>query len=295
MKSPTPTTCAAEPSPSVRSRRRAVEPGAPHLGAARPEQRGDRGQPEQWPWHNTRLYRSRQAGLRRERGDPAVDRMHQTRVTCSPPCSPCRSTQLETSAGSTGRCRRRYANGRLRLLRVAKNPDGTVKINADGTVTMSGRRRDLDGTEGMPGVNSSKLSNLFGTRARVRDGTRRRDPANAIQHALAFNSRLRLRQQSLPASRPPGPPPVNGLYPGGRPGVPRQLRRTARRLLRWAKGGLLRAQEVRGVRDEHRKRAIGLCSKPRAADIPGGSGSDPYPGVGLTSDYMDCRTSRGRS
>jgi hypothetical protein len=168
---------------------------------------------------------------------------------------------------------------------VATNPDGTVKINADGTVsTTYGGVTDLDGG-GFPGVNSAKLSHLFGL-VRVFEMERvQSDPANAIQHALAFVSRYACDYYRYPASRSTGSASGAGCIPmGGRIFLdssancstvsPAGEKAVCYALQKYG------AYAV-GTTDS----AFSLMFETPTGGQPGGSGSDPYPGVGFTGDY----------
>lgn len=168
---------------------------------------------------------------------------------------------------------------------VTTNADGTVKINADGTVTAKyGGVTDLDGS-GSPGVNGAKLSHLFGL-VRVFEMERAAtDPANAIQHALAFVSNYVCTNYRYPAGRSIGYASGAGCIPmGGRvfldstadcstvtPAADKAACYALKKYGAYAVGTTDSAFSV-------------MFENPTSGQ-PGGSTPDPYPGVGLSGDY----------
>ena len=174
------------------------------------------------------------------------------------------------------------------FLEVAKNTDGTVRINADGTVSVGwGSVSDLDGNGQSHIGNGSNLSPLFGT-VRVFEMERAAsDPANAIQHALAFTSKYACGTYRYPAAATNGTYTGTGCIPVG-----------ARIYL--DSGADCSAVSPAG------EKAVCYALKRYGAysigsggstfsfkfEVPtygqaGGSGPDPYPGVGLVIDYYD--------
>jgi hypothetical protein len=174
---------------------------------------------------------------------------------------------------------------------VATNLDGTVKINSDGTVTaLWGGVTSLDGNGQSPGANATDLSLLFG-RVRVFEMERAAsDPANAIQHALAFGSKYACAASVATYRYPAGKHngsftgagciPVgsrvfldssadcSAVSPAGEKAICYALQKYGA-YLTGASSKLVFNLELEGARDGQ----------------PGGSGPDPYSAVGLGDDY----------
>jgi hypothetical protein len=167
---------------------------------------------------------------------------------------------------------------------VATDADGTVKINSDGTVsTGSGSVADLDGDGRSPGSRAN-LSDLFGL-VRVFEMERAAsDPANAIQHALAVNSQYACGTYRYPATKSNGTSTSAGCIPPG-----------SRLFLESSTD----CSTVSPVGDK----AVCYALKKYGAYVkgysgsqfavvfevptygqPGGSGPDPYPGVGISGE-----------
>jgi hypothetical protein len=168
---------------------------------------------------------------------------------------------------------------------VVKNPDGTVKINADGSVsTKWGRATDLDGT-GSPGVNGARLSQLFGL-TRVFEMERAAgDPTNAIQHALAFVSNYVCTNYRYPAGR------SNGYFSGAGC-IPMGSRVFLDSGADCSTVSPVGEKAVCYALQKYGAYAVGTTSAAFSVLFevptngqPGGSGPDPYPGVGFTGDY----------
>ena len=169
---------------------------------------------------------------------------------------------------------------------VAKNADGTVAINADGSVSVGwGSVVDLDG-EGISST-SPGLINLFGT-VRVFEMERAAaDPANAIQHALAISSPYICPTWRYPAQKSGGSSTVAGCIPMG-----------ARVFLDGAadcsavsttgeKAICYALQKYGAYAVASGGNSLGMYFETPTDGQPGGSGPDPYPGVGLVGDYYD--------
>jgi hypothetical protein len=174
---------------------------------------------------------------------------------------------------------------------VATNLDGTVKINSDGTVTaLWGGVTSLDGNGQSPGANATDLSLLFG-RVRLFEMERAAsDPANAIQHALAFGSKYACAASVATYRYPAGKHngsftgagciPVgsrvfldssadcSAVSPAGEKAICYALQKYGA-YLTGASSKLVFNLELEGARDGQ----------------PGGSGPDPYSAVGLGDDY----------
>ncbi|HKV11666.1 MAG TPA: hypothetical protein VJ725_26205 [Thermoanaerobaculia bacterium] len=171
---------------------------------------------------------------------------------------------------------------------VVRNADGTVKINADGTVSVGwGSISDLDGNGRSVAVSGSNLSYLFGT-VRVFEMERAAtDPANAIQHALGFTSKYACSTWRYPATGAGGTYAGTGCIPVG------------------ARIYLDSGADCSTVSPAAEKAVCYALQKYGAYSIgsggstfsfklevptygqAGGSGPDPYPGVGLVMDYYD--------
>jgi hypothetical protein len=168
---------------------------------------------------------------------------------------------------------------------VTTNADGTVKINADGTVTATyGGVTDLDGS-GAPGVNGAKLSHLFGL-VRVFEMERAAtDPANAIQHALAFVSNYVCTNYRYPAGRSIGTSSGAGCIPmGGRVFLDSSADcSTVSPVGEKAVCYALKKYGAYAVGTT--SSAFSFMFETPTAGQPGGSAPDPYPGVGFTGDY----------
>ena len=168
---------------------------------------------------------------------------------------------------------------------VVTNPDGTVKINADGTVTTKyGGVTDLDGS-GSPGVNGAKLSHLFGL-VRVFEMERAQsDPANAIQHALAFVSNYVCTNYRYPAGR------SNGYFSGAGC-IPMGSRIFLDSGADCSTVSPVGEKAVCYALQKYGAYAVGTTSSAFSlifevptSGQPGGSGPDPYPAAGFTGDY----------
>jgi hypothetical protein len=168
---------------------------------------------------------------------------------------------------------------------VATDADGTVKINADGTVSTAwGRVTDLDGSGRSF---SSSLSDLFGT-VRVFEMERAAtDPANAIQHALAVTTRFACSTYRYPATKSDGIYTGTGCVPAG---SRLYLDSTAAcsTVSPVGEKALCYALQKYGAY------VTGFGGSPFAvmfeaptAGLPGGSAADPYPGVGIVGDFYD--------
>jgi hypothetical protein len=171
---------------------------------------------------------------------------------------------------------------------LVTNPDGTVKINADGTVTTGwGDVSDLDGNGQVRALGGSNLSYMFGT-VRVFEMARAAaDPQNAIQHALAFSSQYTCDTWRYPATKSNGTSTVASCIPVGSrvfldstadcstvsPVGEKAICYALKKYGAYAigTGGLV----------------FGLKFEVPTYGQPGGSGADPYPGVGITADGYD--------
>ncbi|HKV11665.1 MAG TPA: hypothetical protein VJ725_26200 [Thermoanaerobaculia bacterium] len=168
---------------------------------------------------------------------------------------------------------------------VVTNADGTVKINADGTVTAKyGGVTDLDGS-GSPGVNGANLSHLFGL-VRVFEMERAAaDPANAIQHALAFVSNYVCTSYRYPAGRSNG-------YASGAGCIPMGGRIFLDSTADCSTVSPVGEKAICYALQKYGAYAIGTTDSAFSLEFenptngqPGGSAPDPYPGVGLSGDY----------
>jgi hypothetical protein len=161
-----------------------------------------------------------------------------------------------------------------------------VKINSDGTVTMRwGNVADLDG-KGSPGVNGADLSHLFGL-VRVFEMERAAsDPANAIQHALAFVSNYVCSTTSrYPATK------TNGYFSGAGC-IPMGSRVFLDSTADCSTATPVGEKAICYALQKYGAYAVGTTSSAFSLEFevptagqPGGSGADPYPGVGFTGDY----------
>lgn len=239
-------------------------------------------------WHDSLLYAHGVSVFDASAGAPRT-------IVCTGTPGPCDLSQQpvpinpawKPSSGSTAKMSVvDYAKRKIYDFHgVVKNPDGTVKINADGTVTAAyGGVTDLDGS-GAPGINGAKLSHLFGL-VRVFEMERAAtDPANAIQHALAFVSNYVCTSYRYPAGRSNGYASGSGCIPmGGRVFLdssadcstvsPAADKAACYALQKYG------AYAV-GTTDS----AFSLLFENPTYGQPGGSAPDPYPGVGLSGDY----------
>ena len=182
-----------------------------------------------------------------------------------------------------------YTNRKIYdFYQVATNPDGTVMINADGTVSVGwGEVTDLDGSGLSRAVSGSNLSYLVGTVRLFEMERAATDPVNAIQHALAFSSSYACTTWRYPATKSngtstdPGCIPVGSrifldsfadcstVSPAGEKAVCYALQKFGAYLVGF--GGSIFSLKFEAPTDGH----------------PGGSGPDPYPGVGFARDYYD--------
>jgi hypothetical protein len=174
------------------------------------------------------------------------------------------------------------------FLEVAKNADGTVRINADGTVSVGwGSVSDLDGNGQSHIGNGSNLSPLFGT-VRVFEMERAAsDPANAIQHALAFTSKYACGTYRYPAVTTNGTYTGTGCIPVGS----RIYLDSGADCSTVSPAG---EKAVCYALKKYGAYAIGSGGSTFSfkLEVPtygqaGGSGPDPYPGAGLVIDYYD--------
>jgi hypothetical protein len=166
------------------------------------------------------------------------------------------------------------------------NPDGTVKINSDGTVTVDwGGVATLDGNGQSIGANGSDLSNLFGV-VRVFEMARAAsDPANAIQHALAFTSQYACPTWRYPALKSAGSSTVAGCIPMG-------SRVFLDSFADCSTVAPVGEKAICYALQKYGAYVIGRTSNPFNLQLefvtnglPGGSGPDPYAAVGLGDNY----------
>ncbi|HSK80765.1 MAG TPA: hypothetical protein VLQ45_30200, partial [Thermoanaerobaculia bacterium] len=242
--------------------------------------------------HNASLYRSGKPAYDASAGTPRTIVCTKTSWgTCGASLQPVPiNAAWKPSAGSDGAMAViDYANRKIYdFYQVSKNADGTVMINADGSVTVSwGSVVDLDGYGGEAAVNGSGLSNMFGT-IRVFEMERAAaDPANAIQHALAFNTQYACNTYRYPASKTNGAATGTGCIPTG-----------ARVFLDSAadcstvtpvgqKAICYALKKFGAYATNTGSGPMGLWFETPSGGQPGGSAADPYPGVGLTSDGID--------
>jgi hypothetical protein len=171
---------------------------------------------------------------------------------------------------------------------VAMKPDGTVMINSDGTVSAEwGAVTDLDGGGQADVVSSSGLSRMFGT-VRVFEMARAvADPANAIQHALAFSSSYTCTTSRYPATHSKGNRTGTGCIPmGGR--VFLDSSADCSIVSPVGEKAICYALQKYGAYVTHNAGyPFILKFEAPTAGLPGGSGPDPYPGVGLTRDSIN--------
>jgi hypothetical protein len=182
-----------------------------------------------------------------------------------------------------------YANRKVYdFYDVAKNADGTVKINADGTVSVGrGSVSDLDGNGRSHVVNGASLSPLFGT-VRVFEMERARtDPANAIQHALAFTTKYACNTYRYPATTSNGSLTAPGCIPVGA----RVFLDSGADCSTVSPAG---EKAVCYALQKYGAYVIGTGGSTFSFkfEVPtegqtGGSGADPYPGVGIVGDYYN--------
>jgi hypothetical protein len=172
---------------------------------------------------------------------------------------------------------------------VATNLDGTVKINSDGTVTtLWGGVTSLDGDGRSPGANATDLSLVFG-RVRVFEVERATsDPANAIQHALAFGSKYTCAASVATYRYPAGK--HNGSYTGAGciPAGSRVFLDSSADRSTVSPAGekaICYALQKYGAYLTGASSAVFNLELEGPRDgQPGGSASNPYPGVGLGED-----------
>jgi len=179
-----------------------------------------------------------------------------------------------------------YTNGKIYdFYRVVTNPDGTVKINADGTVTTGwGRISDLDGNGQ---ASASNLSDLFGLTRVFEMERAASDPANAIQHALVFRSQYACSTYRYPALQ------SNGTF-SGTSCIPAGSRIFLDKSADCSTVAPVGERAVCYALQKYGAYAIGIAGSPFSIvfEAPsggqfGGSAPDPYPGVGLGWDYYD--------
>jgi hypothetical protein len=179
-----------------------------------------------------------------------------------------------------------YTNRKIYdFYQVVTNTDGTVKINADGTVTTGwGEVTDLDGSGHGRAVSGSNLSYMLGTIRAYEMERSAGDPANAIQHALAFTSSYACDTHRYPATKSNGTStavaciPVGSrvfldgsadcsmVSPVGEKAICYTLQKYGAYLI--GTGG----------------QVFGLKFEIATSGHPGGSGPDPYPGVGIADN-----------
>lgn len=160
-----------------------------------------------------------------------------------------------------------------------------MKVNSDGTVSTGwGRIADLDGNGQASG---SSLSDLFGL-VRVFEMERAAsDPANAIQHALALKSRYACSTWRYPAPQSNGSFSGAGCIPVGS------------RVFLDSSADCSTVSSVGEKAVCHALRKYGayvigtagsafnIVFEAPSTGQPGGSGPNPYPGVGFPWDYYD--------
>jgi hypothetical protein len=241
--------------------------------------------------HNASLYRSGKPAYDASAGTPRTIVCTKSWGTCSASLQPVPiNAAWKPSAGSDGAMAViDTANRKIYdFYQAAKNADGTVKINADGTVTASwGNVVNLDGYGGEAAVNGSGLSNLFGT-VRVFEMERAAaDPANAIQHALAFNTSVACNTNRYPATQTNGSATGTGCIPVGAR-VFLDSAADCSTVTPVGQKAICYALKKYGAYATNTGSApMGLWFETPSGGQPGGSAADPYPGVGLTSDGID--------
>jgi hypothetical protein len=238
-------------------------------------------------WHDALLYAHGVSVFDASAGTPRTIVCTESTATCGfsgpVPINP----SWKPSSGSTAKMSVvDYTNRKVYDFHgVMTNPDGTVKINADGTVsTRYGGVSDLDGS-GSPGLNGAKLSHLFGL-VRVFEMERApSDPANAIQHALAFVSNYVCTNYRYPAGRSNG-------YSSGAGCIPMGSRIFLDSGADCSTVSPVGEKAVCYALQKYGAYAVGTTSSAFSLFFevptggqPGGSGPDPYPGVGFTEDY----------
>jgi hypothetical protein len=169
---------------------------------------------------------------------------------------------------------------------VARDPDGTVMINGDGTVSAGwGGVTDLDGDGQSPGATGANLSFLFGV-VRVFEMERAAsDPANAIQHALAFNSKYVCATYRYPTTRSNGSYAGAGCIPMGSRVFLDGSADCSSVSPVGEKAICYALQKYGAYVTGTTTSAFELGFELPTEGQPGGSGPNPYPGVGLGDDY----------
>jgi hypothetical protein len=243
--------------------------------------------------HNATLYRYGKPAYDASAGTPRTIVCTESWGTCGVAMQPVPiNAAWKPSAGSDGAMAViDYVNRKIYdFYRVAKKADGTVMINADGTVTAGwGSVVDLDGYGGEAAVNGSGLSNMFGT-IRVFEMERAAaDPENAIQHALAFSTQYACASPTFryPATKSNGSSTAAACIPIG-----------ARVFLDSAadcstvtpvgeKAICYALKKYGAYATNTGSGPMGVWFETPTGGLPGGSAADPYPGVGLTYDAID--------
>jgi hypothetical protein len=171
---------------------------------------------------------------------------------------------------------------------LAMKADGTVMINSDGTVSAEwGAVTDLDGGGPSDIVSGSGLSRMFGT-VRVFEMARAAtDPANAIQHALSLSTSYACTTYLYPATKSKGWKTGTGCLPmGGR--VFLDASADCSIVSPVGEKAICYALQKYGAYVTHTSSyPFILKFEAPTAGLPGGSGPDPYPGVGLTRDSIN--------
>jgi hypothetical protein len=182
-----------------------------------------------------------------------------------------------------------YTNRKLyEFNNVAKNPDGTVMINSNGTVSAEwGAVTDLEGGGQSDVISGSSLSPLFGT-VRVFEMARAAaDPANAIQHALAFSTSHACTTYRYPATKSKGWKTGTGCIPMGAR-VFLDSSANCSTVSPVGEKAICYALQKYGAYVVHTaSSAFTLKFEAPSSGLPGGSAPDPYPGVGLTRDSIN--------
>lgn len=172
------------------------------------------------------------------------------------------------------------------FIEVARNSDGTVMINTDGTVSAGwGSVSDLDGNGRSHAMNGASLSHLFGTARAFEMERAATDPANAIRHALAFTTKYACSTFRYPAVQSNGSYTGTGCVPVG-----------ARVFLDSGADcstvSPVGEKAVCYALQKYGAYVIGTGGSTFSVklEVPtegqtGGSGPDPYPGVGIVGDY----------
>ncbi|HSK77549.1 MAG TPA: hypothetical protein VLQ45_13950 [Thermoanaerobaculia bacterium] len=172
------------------------------------------------------------------------------------------------------------------FLDLATNPDGTVRINSDGTVsTFWGGVTSLDGNGQSPGANGANLSLVFG-RVRVFEMERAAtDPANAIQHALSFSTVYACPTWRYPATKSSGSSTAAGCIPMGSRVFLDSSASCSTVSPAGEKAICYALQKYGAYVTGRTKDVFNLELEVPTGGQPGGSAPDPYTGVGLGDNY----------